>query len=133
MADKLFESYAKQADKFIMKNYIKNPSSGNTDGSNQETSSNDGARSRERYRSNIPAADSNQLGFTGIKTPGRNKSKIRASSTTGTKKINKLRKQIRELNESKVYLAETKIKAAIDAHGSFSHVRKIRRSLIPML
>ena len=128
MADQFFESYAKQADKFIKKNYIKNPSYGNSDGSNQETSSNDGARSRERYRSNISAADSNQLGFTRIKTPSRNKSKLRARSTIGAKKINKLRKQIRELNESKIYLAETKIKAAIDAHGSFSYVRKIRRS-----
>lgn len=128
MADKLFESYAKQADKFILKNYIKNPMYGNTDGSNQESSSNDGTRSRERYRSNISGTDSNQLGFTRIKTPGRNRSKVRARSTIGTKKINKLRKQIRELNESKVYSAETKIKAAIDAHGSFSHAIKMRRS-----
>ena len=102
MAERLFETYAKQADKFILKNYINNPAFGTTQQGIQELSFQDATQTEERYRSNRTGTDSTRFSNISTRSPINVSSKFRTKSVSGNKKLNNLRRQIRDLSESKL-------------------------------
>ena len=102
MSEGLFETYAKQADKFIFKNYIKTPALVSSQNAIQELSYQTSSSLNQRYRYNRMATESTRFSHIPPKSPINVKSKLRTQSFSGTHKLNKLRKQMRELSESKL-------------------------------